>query len=55
LRELIIIGPEGGFSSSERELILSLKHVVSHYLPVNILRASTALPVSVGYIIGKRL
>jgi len=55
LRELILIGPEGGFSQQERSLIFKGPRVTSHYLPMNILRASTALPTSVGYIIGKQL
>lgn len=53
--DLILIGPEGGFSSIERELIRRQENVNSYYLPLNILRASTALPTAVGFILGKQL
>ncbi len=52
--ELIIIGPEGGFSENERELILASENTIVHHIPVNILRASTALPTAVGYILGQK-
>lgn len=54
-RELILIGPEGGFSTFERDLIHNQENVNTHFLPVNILRASTALPAAVGFILGKQL
>ncbi len=48
---LLIIGPEGGFSDMERERMLQYKNIKVCYLPTNILRASTALPAAVGYIL----
>jgi 16S rRNA (uracil1498-N3)-methyltransferase len=38
----IFIGPEGGFSQSERERLLALPHVIRLSLGQNILRADTA-------------
>ena len=39
----VLIGPEGDFSPSERELILSNPHVVSFSISKNILRSDTAV------------
>ncbi|MEP2979434.1 MAG: 16S rRNA (uracil(1498)-N(3))-methyltransferase [Lentilitoribacter sp.] len=39
----LLIGPEGGFSSQEREILRSLKHVTPIPLGPRILRADTAL------------
>ena len=39
----ILIGPEGDFSPSERELILANPHVVSFSISKNILRSDTAV------------
>ena len=39
----ILIGPEGDFSPSERELILANSHVVSFTISKNILRSDTAV------------
>ena len=38
----ILIGPEGGFSATERDLILSLDHVISLSLGPRLLRSDTA-------------
>ncbi len=49
----VFIGPEAGFSNEEEGLIISSKFepIVVH-LPTPILRAPTAVAVSVGYVIG---
>ena len=39
----VLIGPEGDFSPSERELILANPHVVSFSISKNILRSDTAV------------
>ena len=39
----VLIGPEGDFSPSERELILANSHVVSFTISKNILRSDTAV------------
>jgi 16S rRNA (uracil1498-N3)-methyltransferase len=48
---LVIIGPEGGMSESEEEILTKSATVVS--LPTFILRASTAVSFCTGYITGK--
>ena len=40
--KIILIGPEGGFTEKERNLLLSLSNVTSIFLTQNILRAETA-------------
>lgn len=46
--DLILIGSEGGFSASERELIRSLPNAVAVSLGDGILRAETAMILAVG-------
>lgn len=48
---LLIIGPEGGFSEREIDLLAEKSECI--HLNTNILRATTALPAAVGYIHGK--
>lgn len=52
---LIIIGPEGGFSNDEIEWILTHDNVYEVHIPTPILKTSTAVPVSVGFLIGELL
>ncbi len=49
---LIIIGPEGGLSEKEENLILSKTPNVFN-LPTNILRASTAVSLCSGFVLGR--
>lgn len=51
---LMIIGPEGGFSSDEEELILKSGKVSLVHLSTPIMRAPTALAAAVGFIHCKR-
>jgi len=46
--DLIMIGPEGGFSSTERELIKALPNAVSVKLCDTVLRAETAMILGLG-------
>lgn len=46
----LLIGPEGGFSPEEIELITSYKGTIQVHLPTPILRAPTAVSASIGYI-----
>lgn len=46
----LIIGPEGGFSPLEKELILQKSHITCVSLGLNILRAETAAIVGLGAI-----
>ena len=46
----ILIGPEGDFSPSERELILTNFHVVSFTISKNILRSDTAVISAISLI-----
>jgi len=46
----ILIGPEGDFSPSERELILTNSHVVSFTISKNILRSDTAVISAISLI-----
>lgn len=50
--KLIVIGPEGGFSPIERELLANSSKCHIHYLPLNIMRAPTAMSTAVGYLLG---
>ncbi len=47
----ILIGPEGGFSDAEIQLILSKSETYSIHLPTPIMRAPTALATSIGYLL----
>lgn len=49
--KVILIGPEGGFSSAEEALILTQANVFSIHLPTPILRAPTAVASSIGYLL----
>ena len=46
----VLIGPEGDFSPSERELILTNSHVVSFTISKNILRSDTAVISAISLI-----
>ena len=46
----VLIGPEGDFSPSERELILANSHVVSFTISKNILRSDTAVISAISLI-----
>ncbi|AYF43128.1 RNA methyltransferase, RsmE family [Halobacteriovorax sp. BALOs_7] len=50
---LIIIGPEGGLSPKEEELVLKQSNVFGLKLSTPILKTETAVPTIVGYILGK--
>ncbi len=50
---LIILGPEGGFSQDELSKWSSVGNCTITNLPTNILRASTAVPTSCGWLLGK--
>jgi 16S rRNA (uracil1498-N3)-methyltransferase len=50
----ILIGPEGGFSVKEVDLIMASSDVYSIHLPTPILRAPTAVASSVGYLLSLR-
>lgn len=51
----IFIGPEAGFTEDEeREILTSPQRPVPVHLPVPIMRAPTAVAVSVGYVLGIR-
>ncbi|MCP4913827.1 MAG: RsmE family RNA methyltransferase [Oligoflexia bacterium] len=51
---LIVIGPEAGFSDEENRLFEALDNKMLINLPVNIMKAVTALPVALGYILANR-
>ena len=46
----VLIGPEGDFSPSERELILGNSHVVSFTISKNILRSDTAVICAISLV-----
>ena len=46
----VLIGPEGDFSPSERELILANSHVVSFTISKNILRSDTAVICAISLV-----
>lgn len=49
----VFIGPEAGFDTEEESSILSSKYApIGIHLPIPIMRAPTAVAVSVGYILG---
>lgn len=50
--QLVLIGPEGGFSMQEEEFICNRGNVVTYLLDTYILRAPTALCVAVGHLLG---
>ncbi len=54
LTPTILIGPEGGFSLVELQLIKARKELIEIHLPTPILRAPTAVASSVGYLLGKK-
>lgn len=47
----LFIGPEGGFSSNEEEMIQRTVHASKVHLPMPIMRAPTAISVGVGHLI----
>lgn len=49
----ILIGPEGGFSKEEVELILASNQHVEIHLSTPIMRAPTAFATALGYVLGK--
>lgn len=51
LEKTILIGPEGGFSASEVEMISSHAKAFEIHLPTPILRAPTAVAASIGYLL----
>jgi len=51
--QVILIGPEGGFSPAEEACIVSKSNVFSIHLPTPILRAPTAVASSVGYLLSR--
>jgi 16S rRNA (uracil1498-N3)-methyltransferase len=53
--KLLIVGPEGGFSVEERELIQSKIKVLSLMLPTPILRTPTAVSAGAGFLLGELL
>ncbi len=53
LSKTILIGPEGGFSPNEVMDILKYQNVLEIHLSTPILRASTAVATSVGYLLAR--
>lgn len=51
--QIILVGPEGGFSPHEEALINSKSDVYSIHLPTPILRAPTAVASSIGYLLSR--
>ena len=51
-KNLMLIGPEGGFSKSEEEEIYSLANVNLLKLDLPIMRSTTAVNVALGYLLG---
>ncbi|MGZ3787451.1 MAG: 16S rRNA (uracil(1498)-N(3))-methyltransferase [Bacteriovorax sp.] len=49
--KIVLIGPEGGFSSREEALILAKSPVFSIHMPTPIQRAPTAVASSIGYLL----
>lgn len=50
-KNLLIVGPEGGFSPGELEFLRSRPNVTSLHLPTFILRTPTAVATGTGYIL----
>jgi 16S rRNA (uracil1498-N3)-methyltransferase len=48
--EALVVGPEGGFSSQEREFLASIESSFVLHLPTAILRAPTALVAGAGWL-----
>lgn len=53
-KKTILIGPEGGFSPLEVEIISQYSSIQEIHLPTPILRAPTAVASSVGYLLALR-
>jgi 16S rRNA (uracil1498-N3)-methyltransferase len=51
---VVIIGPEGGLSADEEEIITEMSASTVLNLPTNILRTSTAVSFCLGYVLGLR-
>lgn len=47
----LLIGPEGGFSLEEADLISNYKETIQVHLPTPILRAPTAVSAAIGFIL----
>ncbi len=54
LRILLLVGPEGGFTDNEIELVLSAKNAYGFNLGPRILRAETVAPLVTGLILYER-
>ncbi len=53
IRVLLIIGPEGGLSTREEDLVLKESNVYGLKLPTPILKTENAVSTIVGYVLGK--
>lgn len=51
LKSVVLIGPEGGFSKKEIEMILQCKKTVEIKLNLPIMRSPTAVSASLGYLL----
>ena len=54
-RQLLMVGPEGGFSPNEVHLISKLENLQTIFLPTPILRTPTAMSAGVGFLFGRLL
>ena len=54
-RQLLMVGPEGGFSPNEVQLISKLENLQTIFLPTPILRTPTAMSAGVGFLFGRLL
>ena len=54
-RQLLMVGPEGGFSPNEVLQISKLENLQTIYLPTPILRTPTAMSAGVGFLFGRLL
>lgn len=52
---LLVVGPEGGFSKEEEEMILSFSNTYTITLPCPILRTPTAVVSGAGFLLGQLL